>query len=245
MNFLKSLLFNVQFYVGTSILVTICLPCLLFPRKVVIFINKIWCLNMTLGLKWWLNIDIKVIGNIPSHNKAVIYAIKHQSAWETVFCTDIFSMPSIVLKKSLIFIPIIGLYFLRAGAIPITREQGINALKKMKRKAKKAVDQNRSIMIFPQGTRVHPGISSKEKPYLPGVFFLYSQTQIPVIPVAHNAGLLWPKNSFMKYPDNLRSKSITLKILPEIKPGLSKLDFLAKLEFIIEKNSDDLIKLEQ
>ena len=159
MNFLKSLLFNVQFYVGTSILVTICLPCLLFPRKVVIFINKIWCLNMTLGLKWWLKIDIKVIGNIPSHNKAVIYAIKHQSAWETVFCTDIFSMPSIVLKKSLIYIPVIGLYFLRAGAIPIAREQGINALKKMKRKAKKAVDQNRSIMIFPQGTRVHPGIS--------------------------------------------------------------------------------------
>ena len=73
-------------------------------------------------------------------------------------------MPSIVLKKVLIFLPVIGLYFLRSGAIPITRNQGINALKKMGKNAKKAVKENRSMMIFPQGTRVSPGISSKEKP---------------------------------------------------------------------------------
>ena len=84
---------------------------------------------------------------------------------------------------------IIGLYFLRSGAIPITRDQGINALKKMAKKAKLAVKKNRSMMIFPQGTRVSPGVSSEEKPYLPGVYFLYSQTKVPVIPVAHNAGL--------------------------------------------------------
>ena len=103
MNVLRSLLFNIQFYLGTSILVTICLPCLLFPRPVVLFVNRIWCLIMIKGMKWWLNTDIRVIGKIPSKNKVVIYAIKHQSAWETVFCTDLFSMPSIVLKKALIF----------------------------------------------------------------------------------------------------------------------------------------------
>ena len=184
------------------------------------------------------------IGEIPSKNKVVIYAIKHQSAWETVFCTDLFSMPSIVLKKPLIFLPVIGLYFLRSGAIPITRDQGINALKKMGRKAKQAVKEKRSMMIFPQGTRVNPGVTTKEKPYLPGVFFLYSQTKVSVIPVAHNAGLLWPKNSFIKYPNRLKSKSITIKILPEIQPGLSKLEFLQKLETIIEDSSNELIKLE-
>ena len=66
MIFLRSLLFNIQFYLGTSILVTICLPCLLFPREVVIFVNKIWCSIMTKGMKWWLNTEIKVIGQIPS-----------------------------------------------------------------------------------------------------------------------------------------------------------------------------------
>ena len=115
----------------------------------------------------------------------------------------------------------------------------------MGRNAKKAVKEKRSMMIFPQGTRVSPGTSSKEKPYLPGVFLLYSQAKVPVIPVAHNAGLLWPKNSFLKYPNRLKSKSITLKILPEIQPGLSKQEFLAKLETAIETSSDELINLEK
>ena len=145
MIFLKSLLFNIQFYLGTSILVTICLPCLLLPRKAVILVNKIWCFMMTKGMKWWLNTEIKVSGQIPSKKRVVIYAIKHQSAWETVYCTDLFSMPSIVLKKALIFLPVIGLYFLRAGAIPITRDQGLNALRKMRKNAKKAVEENRSV----------------------------------------------------------------------------------------------------
>ena len=115
----------------------------------------------------------------------------------------------------------------------------------MGRNAKKAVKENRSMMIFPQGTRVNPGISSKEKPYLPGVFFLYSQAKVPVVPVAHNAGLLWPKNSFLKYPNRLRSKSVTIQILPEISPGLSKQEFLTKLENIIETESNKLLKLEK
>lgn len=208
-------------------------------------VNRIWCLIMIKGMKWWLGTNVKIVGEIPPKDKVVIYAIKHQSAWETVFCTDLFSMPSIVLKKALIYLPVIGLYFLKSGAIPITRDQGINALKKMGRNAKRAVKENRSMMIFPQGTRVNPGVSSREKPYLPGVFFLYTQTKVPVIPVAHNAGLLWPKNSFMKYPDRLKSKSLTIQILPAIEPGLSKLEFLKKLETSIESHSNKLIDMEK
>ena len=245
MNFLKSLFFNIQFYLGTSFLVTLCLPCLLFSRNVVMVVNRIWCLIMIKGMKWWLGTEVKVVGEIPPKDKVVIYAIKHQSAWETVFCTDLFSMPSIVLKKALIYLPVIGLYFLKSGAIPITRDQGINALKKMGRNAKRAVKENRSMMIFPQGTRVNSGVSSKEKPYLPGVFFLYTQAKVPVIPVAHNAGLLWPKNSFMKYPDRLKSNSVTIKILPAIQPGLSKLEFLKKLEDSIESHANELIDMEK
>ena len=80
MNFIRSLFFNIQFYVGTSILVTVCLPFLLFPRPVVLFVNRVWCLIMIKGMKWWLNTDIKVEGELPSKDKVVIYAIKHQSA---------------------------------------------------------------------------------------------------------------------------------------------------------------------
>ena len=100
------------------------------------------------------------------------------------------------------------------------------------------------MMIFPQGTRVNPGISSKEN-HISRSFFLYSQAKVPVVPVAHNAGLLWPKNSFLKYPNRLRSKSVTIQILPEISPGLSKQEFLTKLENIIETASNKLLKLEK
>ena len=77
-------------------------------------------------------------------------------------------------------------------------------------------------MIFPQGTRVPLNSTIEEFPYLPGVYFLYSQLKIPVIPIAHNAGLLWPKNSFIKYPNRLKSKTVTLKMLKQIPPGMEK-----------------------
>ena len=245
MNFLKSLMFNIHFYLGTTILVTVCLPCLLFPRPVVMFVNRVWCLIMETAMKWWLGLDIKLIGSLPPENKVVIYAIKHQSAWETVYCTDLFRMPSIVLKKILIFLPIIGLYFLRSGAIAITREQGLNSLRKMAKKAKISIKKGRSMMVFPQGTRVAIDTLASEKPYLAGVFFLYSQCNVPVIPVAHNAGLVWPKNSFMKYPERALSKAITIHILPEIPVGLSKKEFMKKLENDIENKCFQLIEEEK
>ena len=129
---------------------------------------------MTKGMKWWLNTEIKLLDK-SLKKRVVIYAIKHQSAWETVFCTFVF-MPSIVLKKALIFLPVIGLYFLRAGAIPITRDQGLNALRKMGRNAKKAVKENRSMMIFLKVQESNQG-SLQKKNHICLEFFSYIQKQ--------------------------------------------------------------------
>ena len=195
------------------------------------------------GMKICLGLSINVIGQHDT-KKQVIYAIKHQSAWETVFCTDFFKMPAIVLKKELIFLPIIGLYFLIGGSIAISRENTLKSLKKISIKAQKAVDKGRSIMIFPQGTRVPLYDQKKQYPYLPGVYFIYKQSNLPVIPVAHNAGLFWPKNSFIKYPFNLKSKSVSVKILDEIPVGLNKNDFMQVLEQKIEDATNELIEKE-
>ena len=100
-------------------------------------------------------------------------------------------------------------------------------------------------MIFPQGTRV-PIFDDKIKyPYLPGVYFIYKQSNLPVIPVAHNAGLFWPKNSFMKFPNNLKSNSVTMEILDEIPIGLNKHDFMQLLEAKIETATERLIAKEK
>ena len=90
MNFFRSLMFNIQFYIGTSLLVTLCLPCLLFPRPIVLFVNRIWCLIMIKGMKWWLNLDIKVIGELPPDDKVVIYAIKHNQLGKLFFALIFF-----------------------------------------------------------------------------------------------------------------------------------------------------------
>ena len=243
MNLIKSLLFNLHFFVFTTLLIIIMLPCLFLPFYFVQRVAKIWCFVLKTGMKMWLGVDVKVHGN-NYQDRNVIYAVKHQSAWETIICTGLFDMPTIIIKRELVFLPIIGLYFLKGGSIPINRSDSFDSLKKMARMAKKAIKKGRSILIFPQGTRVPVNSDTKDYPYLPGVFFLYSQCKIPVVPVVHNAGLLWPKNSFIKFPNNLKSKTVTMKLLDEIPVGLNKNDFLKELETKTETETKRLIKEE-
>jgi len=236
-------MFNLHFFVFTTLLIIIMLPCLFLPFYFVQRVAKIWCFVLKTGMKIWLEIDVKVHGN-SYQDRNVIYAVKHQSAWETIICTGLFDMPTIVIKRELVFLPIIGLYFLKGGSIPINRSDNFDSLKKMARMAKKAIKKGRSILIFPQGTRVPVNSDTRDYPYLPGVFFLYSQCKIPVVPVAHNAGLLWPKNSFIKFPNNLKSKTVTMRLLDEIPVGLNKNDFLKELETKTETETNRLIKEE-
>mgnify|MGYP001281479501 CR=1 FL=1 len=243
MNLIKSFLFNLHFFVFTTLLIIIMLPCLFLPFYFVQRVAKIWCFVLKTGMKIWLGIDMKVHGN-SYQDRNVIYAVKHQSAWETIICTGLFDMPTIIIKRELVFLPIIGLYFLKGGSIPINRSDNFDSLKKMARMAKKAIKKGRSILIFPQGTRVPVNSDTRDYPYLPGVFFLYSQCKIPVVPVVHNAGLLWPKNSFIKFPSNLKSKTVTMKLLDEIPVGLNKNDFLKELETKTETETKRLIKEE-
>ena len=242
-NIIRSILFNIHFLLLTSVLVIVMLPCLFLPFWFVKNVAKLWCYILTSGMSLWLGIKIKFSGNSIS-KKPVIYAVKHQSAWETIICTGVFNMPSIVMKRELMFLPIIGLYFLKGGSIPITRSNNLQSLKKISKMAKRAINRGRSVLIFPQGTRVPLYSSAEEYPYLPGVYFIYSQLKIPVVPVVHNAGLLWPKNSFIKYPDKVKSKTITLEILNEIPAGLEKNKFMQTLEQNIETSTNRLIKKE-
>ena len=242
-NFIKSVLFNLHFYILTTLLVIIMLPVILLPFSGVRIVAKIWGGILVLGMKLWLGLSLKIIGKYNRHKPCII-AVKHQSAWETIICTSIFDMPSIVLKKELIYLPIIGLYFLKGRAIPIIRKNTIEALKKIVKLAKINLNKGSSILIFPQGTRVPLHASTKDYPYQSGIYFLYSQCNIPVIPVAHNAGLFWPKNSFLKYPDRHKTKTVTLEIMDEIPSGLDKKTFMDRLEKSIEDQTRKLIQEE-
>ena len=129
-------------------------------------------------------------------------------------------------------------------AVEVYIKNRISKTKKIVKLAKINLKKGSSILIFPQGTRVPLSSSTKDYPYQPGIYFLYSQCNIPVIPVAHNAGLFWPKNSFLKYPDRHKTKTVTLEIMDEIPIGLDKKTFMDKLEKSIEDKTTKLIKEE-
>ena len=224
MTYIRSLIFNSVFYIGTAILVVVMGPILLLPPSMARYIARFW--------GWLAHKQLYIVGirqrehGNRNLDKQVIYAVKHQSAWETIILSWLLHAPAFVLKVELLRLPIIGLFFIKTGCIPVDRADGMRALRKMRYAALELAAQGRSMLIFPQGTRVPPGVS---KPYEIGVFALYESTNLPVVPVALNSGPVWPRSSWLKYPG-----TVDIHFLEPIQPGLTRKQFMAKLEYQIE-----------
>lgn len=224
MVYLRSFIFNTLFYLMTACMVLVLLPFLILPSGFVRAVGAVWGLSTAFLLR---TAGIRHRQSGAAHlDRQVIYAAKHQSAWETITLLWMLRTPVMVLKQSLLFLPVIGFFFLRGGCIPVDRKAGMRALKDMRTAAAKFRDRGRSIMIFPQGTRVAPGIN---KGYEVGIFAIYDATGLPVVPIALNSGHVWPRNSWRKYPGE-----ISVEFLPPIEPGLSRKEFMATLETAIE-----------
>lgn len=126
---------------------------------------------------------------------------KHQSAWETIAFQQIFPPQVQVLKRELLWIPFFGWGLALMSPIAIDRSRGSGALKRMAARGAQRVAQGFWILIFPEGTRTNPGTRSK---YHVGGAWVACRLGTPVVPVAHNAGLYWGKNEFMKRPGEIR-----------------------------------------
>ena len=227
---IRALIFNIFFYGTTALIAIICLPLLLLPYQVSSKLEHLWSAMMVFYLKTFVGVTHRIKGPRPDHQ--VIYAAKHQSAWETIFLYAELGSPAPVLKRELVFIPFLGLFFLRVPSVPIDRSAGRQSLKKLIAAANKVKSIGDSILIFPQGTRVAPGASH---PYHAGTFAIYRATGLPVVPIALNSGVCWPRSSFMKKPG-----VIDVRLLPEIPPGLSRREFMQRLEDDIENATNAL-----
>jgi len=164
---------------------------------------------------------------------ALIVACKHQSAWETVGIFSFFSKPTYILKRELLWIPIFGWHLWALGQIGINRGRGSEALAALKAAAQKAMDEDRQILIFPEGTRRAVGAPPE---YKYGVARLYAALNVPVLPIAHNAGLAWPRRKFMKYP-----YKVICEFLDPIPPGLPPAEFHKLLQERIETATNRLV----
>jgi len=232
MIFLRSVIFNIAFYGWTAVMCFLMLWAFLLPKRYFPRVARLWLAQTAWIERVIGGMSYRVIGSEHVPQGACIIAAKHQSAWETMKLPLLFDDPAIVLKKELLAIPIWGRYLRHAGMIPIDRGSGSAALAAMMQAAHKAAEAGRKIVIFPQGTRVAPGA---ERPYKGGVAALYRELNIPVVPMALNSGLLWPRNSFIKKPG-----LITIEFLPPILPGLSREEMLTKLKTELEGASKRL-----
>jgi len=222
---LRSLSFNIAFYCWTSAILILGLPVLLFPYRVTYGFGRLWVRVSLWLLRSLVGLDHRAIG-LEHRQRQAIYAVKHQSAWDTLVFALYLNLPAYVLKRELLYLPLFGFYLLRAGMIPVDRAGRASALKRMLASAKRRREEGRNLLIFPEGTRPIPG---QHRPYHPGVAALYGHLDLPVVPVALNSGLFWGRRAFNKKPGR-----ITLEFLPAIGPGLPRKAFMSELEQRLE-----------
>ena len=223
---LRSLLFNAVFYANTIALMLLGLPTLLFGRRAILKLARlwgavsVWLLEAICGLR----IDFRGTGNIPPGG--VIIASKHQSFLETFALLRHTPDFAIVMKRSLTRVPLFGLYLVGSKQIAIDRAHGRRALHQIAAAAKPALAAGRKVFIYPEGTRRPPGAPPH---YKSGAAALYIGTGAPCVPVALNTGLFWRRRGFLRRPG-----VAVIEYLPPIPPGLDRASFSAALQQTIE-----------
>lgn len=206
---LRSLLFNIAFFGVTGGMSVLALPLLLAPAGWVRAAMRLWARIVVALLRAICGVRIVVEGreHLPSHGPALI-ASRHESAFDTIIWFTLVPEAVYVLKRELLRIPVYGWHARRAGMISVDRKGGATAMRGMLREAKEATALGRQIVIFPEGTRAHPG---ETLPMQPGIQALAKATGLPVIPVATNSGRVWGRRAFLKRPG-----TITIRVLPPL-----------------------------
>jgi len=222
MALLRSLVYAAIFYPATLLWVLAGIVGSLFGRRVTLAVVLSW-----VDLHHWLaerilGIRIVVEGTIPPGPH--LFAVKHQSMLETTEMVRITHLPVIVIKKELADIPLFGWMTRRYGVIPVERSAGAKALRAMVAEGKEAVASGRSVIIYPEGTRVPVG----ETPELrSGFAALYRALGLPVVPVATDSGRLWGRGLVH------RGGTVRLNIGETIPAGLSRNEIEARVHAAI------------
>jgi 1-acyl-sn-glycerol-3-phosphate acyltransferase len=230
---LRSLVFNVVFYFNVIVLMILGLPMLLRGPRGAMFMARAWAVTSL----WWLRVicglrvEFRGEENIPQGG--YILASKHQSFLETFALVTRTPDFAIILKRSLMRIPLFGLYLSVCGNIGIDRAKGRNAMQQIVDQAIPILKAGRQVYIYPEGTRRRPGAPPQ---YKQGVSLLYEATGAPCLPVALNTGAFWGRDSFLKRPG-----VAVIEFLPVIPGGLARETFFERLQGSIEAASGQLL----
>ena len=223
---IRSALFNILFIGWTIFLLSTLWLLMPIPKQTFRKAIALWPHGSFPLMRYLLGLTFEQRGleNIP--NEPVIYASKHQSAWDTMYFLWHHKDNAYVMKGELNRIPFWKWYMDKCQHVVVDRRGGASAMREMISDTKSILADKRSVIIFPEGTRVAPGETRR---YHPGIAALYSQTNATVIPVALNSGYFWGRRHFIKKPGVL-----TIQFLPPIPKNMERKAFMKELEIRIE-----------
>lgn len=230
----RSLAFNIAFYANLIVQMILWSPIFfLTPRRKAWFVPKFWARSSLKLQEWIAGTESRIEGleNLPAG--PFILAPKHQSFWDTISFYPYLRDPVYILKRELTWIPFFGWYVNKMKMIPIHRGKRSKALKQALEVARRRMADDRQLIIYPEGTRRAPG---DEPAYKWGIVEIYAALGVPVVPVAHVAGLFWPRRRFLRFPGVIHAR-----FLPPIEAGLDKEVFMQRLIEETEAACDALL----
>ncbi|MGB4106895.1 MAG: 1-acyl-sn-glycerol-3-phosphate acyltransferase [Alphaproteobacteria bacterium] len=236
-SWLRSALFNIAFLGVTALMCVVYIPFLILPRRVFTGMVRLWIYVVTFFEYTLLGLTYEVRGreHLPKDG-AFIVAAKHQSPYETIKLRILLSDPAIILKKELLSIPLWGWYLNKSGVIAIDRGTPERALKSIERGGIEMAQAGRPIVIFVQGTRVKPEETPSDKPYKSGIARIQEATKLPIVPMALNSGLFWPRSGWLKSPGR-----VVFEFFPPIPPGKHRKELMREMQDKIEAESSKLM----
>ncbi len=200
MQFIRAALFNLSYAVTTIFFGSLSLILWMFPYSVRVAVLLWWNRIVLFSLRWICGIRYEIIGNKPTMDTPFVVMAKHQCAWETFFLQVYFSPLSTILKRELLRIPFFGWGLALTRPIAIDRSNPLKALKDINKKGLARLSQGNNILVFPEGTRVPVGENGN---FARSGADIAVKGEVPIVPVAHNAGRFWVNKKFAKNPGKI------------------------------------------
>ncbi len=230
LQWVRSVVFIGQMYVAMLVIGIAYLPYAIWRRDGALAACHAYCRYVRWSAAAIAGLRTEVRGTVPQGG--VLVAAKHQSFLDIIMIFGALPNPRFIMKKQLVWAPILGWYALRLGCVPVDRGKRGQAIKAMTERVRSGALEAGQLIIYPQGTRVAPGVS---KPYKVGTAVLYQELAQDCVPVATNVGMFWPRHSLFRKPG-----LAVVEFLPPIPTGRPSRAFLAELEVVVETASDRL-----
>jgi 1-acyl-sn-glycerol-3-phosphate acyltransferase len=229
--YLMSLIFIGQMYLAMLVLAIWYTPIALVRRDAAFDAIHAYTRWVRFSAATLVGLRSEIRGEVPDDE--VIIASKHQSFFDIIMIVSVLPRPKFIMKKQLLWAPIVGWYAKRIGCIPVDRGKRSEAMKKMVAEVKSGRQAPGQLIIYPQGTRVAAGAT---KPYKIGVGVLYNELQQDCVPAATNVGVFWPRHGVLRKPG-----VAIVEFLPRIPAGEPIEAFMARLEPAVEQASNRLM----